>query len=306
MNKGLLEGFTILDFTQRLPGPFAGHLLAGLGACVIKIEDINHKDAFIRGQLSIDDSCFPTWYQKLNENKKIIRLDFNDEQTIQKISSLLNQADALLLGIPKKIKDLLGLTEHALLDRELAVVELLASKDHNKALHDLNALAETGILSLHVNECDRNRVAPPFVPIAGMAFGQKLALELTAGMLRARVDKKSIFIKCALEDVTKEVFGPIWPAQERHKERKSYLHNGLYPCYNIYQTKDNKYVALAAIEAKYWKNFCDIFKLNLNEEERFHYKTQDVFKKIENIFISYSSEEIKEKANQSECCLSLV
>jgi crotonobetainyl-CoA:carnitine CoA-transferase CaiB-like acyl-CoA transferase len=305
MHKDLLEGITILDFSQRLPGPFAGHLLAGLGAKVIKIEDLNHKDAFIRGKLSEQDSCFPTWYKKINENKEIIRFDFNDTNAISEVDELLPKADAIILGIPQSIQEKLHLTKDFLKNKKLSIIELCASRSSKKALHDLNALAETGILSLHVNNSKEKRLSPPFVPMAGMAFGQKLALEITAGILKAKTTGKSVFNKCALDEVTQEIFSPIWPKEERELNRKTYLHNGLYPCYNIYQTEDKKYIALAAIEAKFWNNFCSLFNLDLTSEDRFS-NDEKIFSKIEKEFSQRDQKEILNIANQLDCCLSLI
>ena len=57
-NKNLLNGLQVLDFTHRLPGPLAGHVLALTGAKVIKVEDEVFQDAFIKGLFAEMNSTF--------------------------------------------------------------------------------------------------------------------------------------------------------------------------------------------------------------------------------------------------------
>ena len=59
----MLEGIKILDFTHRLPGPLAGKILSDMGAEVIKVEDIKHKDPFLSGMFSEFDQSFENWYE---------------------------------------------------------------------------------------------------------------------------------------------------------------------------------------------------------------------------------------------------
>ena len=65
----MLKGIKIIDFTHRLPGPLAGKILADLGAEVIKIEDVKHKDPFLSGMFSSFDQSFENWYEELNKKK---------------------------------------------------------------------------------------------------------------------------------------------------------------------------------------------------------------------------------------------
>ena len=107
----LLEGMTILDFSHRLPGPMAGKTLADLGARVIKIEDHVFKDAFIHGLFSEMDNSFPAWYEELNANKEILRFNLKDPQDHKKILSMAHAADGIIMGLPPKVRDAIGLNE---------------------------------------------------------------------------------------------------------------------------------------------------------------------------------------------------
>ncbi|WP_127717671.1 CoA transferase [Halobacteriovorax sp. HLS] len=302
----LLSGLTILDFSHRLPGPLASKLLAGLGANVLKVEDIKFKDPFIYGAFAKFDDSFPHWYEELNSNKQIIRLDFNATDIKLKIKELLENCDAVILGLPEKLLNKLGLNQQDLSSctKPLAVIELLASKEHTKAMHDLNALALTGLLKLHVQDQSAPIVAPPFLPIAGIGFGHKVATDLLAALLKTSRSGCHTFHKCYLFESTKEIFESFWP--KKSQARQKFLHNGLYPCYNLYQTKDKRYIALAAVEEKFWIRFCEIFKLNIESDKRFFYEDQSIFLEVASHIAHYDYEEIAEMTKGEEICLSLV
>ena len=304
--SNLLEGLTILDFSHRLPGPLGSKLLLGLGANIIKVEDSTFKDPFIHGAFAEFDDSFPQWYEELNQSKSIKRLDFKSPTIKQEIRELLEISDGVILGLPAKLNDKLGLTSEvfATLENPIAAIELLASKEHNKAMHDLNALALTGLLKLHVEGENSPIVAPPFLPIAGIGFGHKVATDLVAAILKVKMTKTLVFHKCYLFESTKEIFESFWP--KKSQARKKFLHNGLYPCYNLYQTKDKSYVALAAVEEKFWIRFCEIFKLNIKPEKRFFYEDQSVFLEVASHISHFNSKEIEDMIHDEEICMSLV
>ena len=136
---------------------------------------------------------------------------------------------------------------------------MLASRKVKKSMHDLNAMSLAGLLSLYVADKKEKIVAPPFLPIAGISFGHKAATDLLAAYVKSLRDSKTIFVKTYLDEATEDIYGLFWPEADRKNKRVKFLHNGLYPCYALYQTKDHKYVALAAVEEKFWQRFCEIF-----------------------------------------------
>src|SRR5690606_37853355 len=148
----MLKGITIIDLTHRLPGPLAGKVLSDLGAHVIKIEDEIHKDPFLEGSFAEFDESFTDWYQELNKKKQVKRFDFKSPSIKEDIKKELMKADGILLSLSPKLKEKLGLDELSLrkLNKPLCVVELKASQFGKQAMHDLNALAASGFLSLHV------------------------------------------------------------------------------------------------------------------------------------------------------------
>ena len=297
----------ILDFTHRLPGPLAGKILSDLGYEVIKIEDEKHKDPFLSGMFSAFDDSFEDWYQKLNQKKKILRLDFKSPTIKSLIRKEILEADGILLSLSPKLKETLGLDDDSLksLNKPIAVVELEASKTHNKAMHDLNALALSGFLSLHVCHTDEQIVDPPFFPVAGIAFGQQVATQLLANMIASREEKSLIKSVSYLYETAESILTPFWSKELQSKKRTRFLHNGAYPCYSIYRLRDGNYVALAAVEDKFWNDFIELFNISLPLERRFD-KGPAGFQKVADTFAKLDASEIEVMTRNKELCLSIV
>ena len=301
-----LEGMKIIDLSHRLPGPLCGKILGDLGAEVTKIEDHEFQDPFLSGLFAKFDSSFVSWYENLNRGKKIERFDFNSSLDQEKIHKLVVEADAVIIGIPHKTREKLKITDsHLSLKKPFVVIELLASSHEKKSMHDLNAMAMTGLLSLYVAGRKEKIIDPPFLPIAGISFGHKGATDLLAGMIKAMRVQETQFIKTYLDQVTEEVLGIFWPKSDREKGRHKFLHNGVYPCYSLYRTQDSKYVALAAVEEKFWMRFCEVFSIKTTLD-RFHYEDSKLFDLISKRLSELSQKEIEALIKNEDLCLSII
>lgn len=306
MNFKPLSGLTIIDLSHRLPGPLCGKILCDLGANVIKIEDHVFQDPFLSGLFAQFDSSFISWYENLNAKKKISRYDFNSKTDQKIIHDLVTNADAVIMGLPPKAREKLHLTDHDLqLKKPMVVIELLASAHEKKSMHDLNALAMSGLLTMYVADKKEKIVDPPFLPIAGISFGHKAATDLLAAYILATKENKTQFVKTYLDQVTNELLGIFWPHADRSSGRSRFLHNGIYPCYSLYQTKDHKYVALAAVEEKFWVRFCEVFKIKTTHDRFFH-KDQSLFRLISDELQKYTTSQIEELIKDEDLCLSII
>lgn len=297
----------ILDLTHRLPGPLAGMVLSDLGYEVIKIEDEKHRDPFLSGMFSEFDDSFEDWYRVLNENKQIVRLDFKSPDIKTRIAEYLKDADGVLISLSPKLKTVLGLDDESLsaLNRPIAVVELEASQSHKKAMHDLNALALSGFLSLHVAHVDDQIVDPPFFPIAGIGFGQQVATQILANLLSARENNQVVKSVSYLYETTEKILNPFWSKELQSQKRTKFLHNGAYPCYSLYRLKDGNYVALAAVEEKFWADLIALLNISLPLEKRFDTDSAS-FQKVADTFAKMDASEIENMTRDKELCLSIV
>lgn len=106
-----LEGIRILDLTHMLSGPYAGMILADLGAESIKVEPPLTGEG-TRRLLEKDPknslNGFGAYYMTLNRNKKSVTLDLKSEKGLQIFYELVKTADIVLsnfsAGVTERLK----------------------------------------------------------------------------------------------------------------------------------------------------------------------------------------------------------
>ena len=302
-----LKGFKILDLSHRLPGPLGTHILTQLGAQVTKIEDQKFKDAFLEGLFSDFDSSFKYWYENLNKDKEVIRLDFKSDDFGDQLDQYLAKSDAVLLSLPPKLIEKFQLNPERLaqINPNLAVVVPGSSKRPVGPMHDLNALALTGLLDLYLADKEGDIVSPPFLPLTGIGFGQQIASDILASLLRAKTDNRVVWTETFLLETAEEVYLPFWPQQDREVGKTKFLHNGAFPCYCLYRTSDNQMVAVAAVEEKFWLEFAEIFNIEFDADNRFN-RSQDYFQQVAQKIKALSFQEVNTKLAERQICVSTV
>src|SRR5437868_13345115 len=100
-----LAGITVLEFASYVSGPYAGMMLADLGAEVIKIESSDGGDPF-RGWGAADYSAT---FGSVNRNKKSVVLDLKSPDGLAAARSLAKTADVLIENYRAGAMDRLGL-----------------------------------------------------------------------------------------------------------------------------------------------------------------------------------------------------
>lgn len=108
-----------------------------------------------------------------------------------------------------------------------------------------------------------------------------------------------------MDQVTEEILGIFSPTADRKVGKSKFLHNGVYPCYSLYQTKDKKYVALAAVEEKFWMRFTGVFNIK-TDLDRFHFEDSKLFDILAEAFSKLSQQEIATKIQGEDLCLSII
>lgn len=306
MNK-LLDGFTIIDLSHRLPGPLAGHLLSLMGAKVIKIEDSTFGDPFKQGLFGDMDSSFEYWYRSLNQHKTVQTINFNSASGKEQIQKLIKDADALLMGIPDKVRLKLGLTEDVIQSsRPKAIIEMKASRNDEGALHDLNALAKTGLLGMHIEDHQEDILYPPFLPVSGIIFGHRIAMTTLGALLKLSRTNTGLSETCYLLESTQESLTPFYNDELRKTGETKFLHNGKFPCYALYRLKDGHYAALAAVEDKFWEAFTKAIGLDIEASMRFHYKDDSIFIRVSEKLKTLDSAELQKLTSGTEMCLNIL
>lgn len=280
----------ILDFTTRLPGPLAGALLADLGAQVTKVELEGNEDPFLGADY---EPAFKVWCQNFQSGKSFERVNSKDDE---RLSELLKDCDLALCPPSGFSKNLMSKYPDTMF------IEVIGGSGEQKYLHDLNALFLTKSFSIHLEGQDDPY--PPYLPLAGIIFAQQIALEALAGYHQKMKDPSAPNRKIYLDKCAIKVLDKLWSEELENRSQKRFLHNGRYPCYNIYKSKDGQFVGLAAVETRFWMEFSDVFNLELNPEDRFD-ESGKTGQKLTEMFCNYSALEIGEIIGKRDICVNV-
>ncbi len=249
----------IIDLTWRLPGPLAAYLLAKQGMEVIKYEDRNHRDPFLKWSW---DPAFAEVYEAFQRPKELRLIDFGDPEDVAGLHREIRTADAVLMSFPPRVEQKLGLTEEeiarAYRGAGVCFTRLGFRREGNESAHDLNTLVQSNLLKMHVLDRTDDIIAPPFLPVTGIFFSHHIAVTVLATVLEQQGREEPIQNWCWLQDAVDNAQEAYYPASIQGRTPATFLHNGRFPCYNIYRTADGGYVAMACVEPKFWSRFREL------------------------------------------------
>jgi len=250
----------IIDLTWRLPGPLATYFLANQGMQVIKFEDVNHRDPFLKWYW---DPAFAEVYHAFQGPKELRLIDFGAAADVAALHDELRSADAVVMSFPRRVEEKLGLTAGQIAERFSGVcftrLGFRPGDDHSA--HDLNTMAQSNLLKMHILDRTDDIIAPPFLPVTGMFFSYHIAITVLATALRQKGESAPIQNWCYLQDAVDQATGAYYPSSIQDRTPATFLHNGRFPCYNIYRTADGGYLAVAAVEPKFWLRFRELVGL---------------------------------------------
>jgi len=105
----MLEGVRVVDLTSVVFGPYCTHILAELGADVVKVESPGSGDAFRwSGKAAATPGMAPA-FKAINRGKQSIALDLKNSADLETMKALLAEADVFVLNVRGKAVERLGL-----------------------------------------------------------------------------------------------------------------------------------------------------------------------------------------------------
>lgn len=233
-----LIGVRVLDLTRLLPGAYATLLLANLGADVIKVEDPRGGD----GMRSLPTVGRRSYFSLLNRNKRSVTLDLRSPAAPAVVDALCARADVVVDSFRPSTAKRLGVDAASLHARHPRLVCASISgfgqtgPYAERAAHDINYQALAGLLR------------PPQLP--GPLIGDiGAATQAAIGILAALVQRGRTGVGAVI-DVSIHDAALAWAMFPDTGE----LANA---CYNVYETADGRWLALGALEPKFWKGFCE-------------------------------------------------
>ncbi len=244
----------IIDLTWRLPGPLATYFLARHDVEVVKYEDVAHRDPFLKWDW---DPAFADIYNVFQAPKDLRLIDFSNPDDVAALHDEIRRSNAVVMSLPEKVEAKLGLTHDDIVENFIGVsfTRLGFRQGDDHSAHDLNTLAQSGLLRMHILDRTDDIIAPPFLPVTGMFFSYHIAISILATLFEQKQSERSVQNWCYLQDAVDRAQEAYYPASLHDRSPATFLHNGRFPCYNIYRTKDGGYLAVAAVEPKFWERF---------------------------------------------------
>jgi alpha-methylacyl-CoA racemase len=254
-----LAGLCVVELHAIGPVPFAGRLLSSLGAQVIRVSPPNDPGLGV---------SMPAQFDLLNTAKTSQALDLKDPAQLNTLHTLLNKADVLLEGFRPGVLERLGLAPDNLLENHprLVIGRLSGWGDQGplaaRAGHDINYLALTGVLHAIGTK------ASPVVPLNLVADFGGGAMHLVVGVLAQLVQRSitgrggvvSTSITAGTVGLTPMFYGMLAGKLWNTKREQSLL-DGSVPFYRVYETQDKKFVAVGALEPKFFAQLVQIIGL---------------------------------------------
>lgn len=258
-----LHGIRIVDFSRLLPGPWCTQTLGDLGADVIKIEQPEIGD-YARFNPPMLKSV-GVYFNSINRNKRSIALDLTKPEDKAVALKLIASADVVVesyrAGVPKK----LDIDYDSVKKINPSVIYCSITGFGNESAlgrvpgHDLSIQGVAGTLGKHI----KDGAVPPMPTFQAGDF--TAAAFATIGILAACLGRKSSgegrYLEIPMYDSLISVSnvalsGPL--ARLAGYTGKPEMEPwGRNPRYNIYQTRDGKYVTVCLLEYRGWQRFCE-------------------------------------------------
>jgi crotonobetainyl-CoA:carnitine CoA-transferase CaiB-like acyl-CoA transferase len=257
-----LAGVRVLDLTRLLPGPVCSLYLADLGADVVKIEDTGAGD-YARS-LGGKPGSVSSFFRAVNRGKRSIALDLKDARGRAAFQALARGADALVESFRPGVMAALGIDYGAIAAINPRIVYASISgygqsgPRAHLAGHDINYLGYAGVL-----DQTGARGGPPVLSnlqIADLLGGAaSAAIAMLAALFDAQRTGRGRHVDVAMADAslahnimplsTLDNFGAL-------RSRGDDLLTGGVPCYGVYPTQDGRWLAVGALEPKFWTALC--------------------------------------------------
>jgi len=249
---GPLAGLKVLEFEAIGPGPFAGMLLADMGADVLLVDRPASSDLGLARE---------RWMDVMLRGRRSVTLDLKSKDGAAAALELVARADALIEGFRPGVMERLGLGPEVCLKQNPKLVygRMTGWGQEGplapRAGHDINYIALAGVL----NAFGRKGQAPvPPLNLVGDfgGGGMLLGFGIACALLHAHKTGQGQVVDAAMVDgaaLLAAMFSGFLAAGRWSEERGVNLLDTGAPWYDCYETRDGKYVAIGAIEAKFYE-----------------------------------------------------
>lgn len=249
---GPLKGIRIIELGTLGPAPFASSVLADFGADVVRIDRQSSVDSGIN---------FPPELDPYNRNKRSVALDLKHPDAVNLALQMISKADIFIEGFRPGITERLGLgPEICATHNPRLIYARMTGWGQDGPLaqvagHDINYLALTGAL-----DCIGEKEYPPVPPLNLVADLGGGAMYLVAGILAAVIESRHSgqgqVIDMAMIEGVANLMSAFYAFNQQKVwtlQRGDNFVDGGAPFYRTYETSDGKYVAVGALESRFYK-----------------------------------------------------
>lgn len=249
---GPLTGIRVLEFEAIGPAPFAGMLLADMGADVLAVDRPASSDLGLERE---------RWYDVMMRGKRSVTVDLKSASGKQAVLELIARADALIEGFRPGVMERLGIGPDAALAKNPRLVYGRMTgwgQDGPlapRAGHDINYIALSGVLNAFGREGE-----PPVPPLNLVGDfgggGMLLGFGVACALIEASRSGKGQVVDAAMVDgasLLAAMFHGFLKAGRWSESRGENILDTGAPWYEVYETKDGKFVSIGSIEPKFYE-----------------------------------------------------
>lgn len=258
---GALDGIRVVDLTTLYPGPLATMLLGDLGAEVIRV-DAPDRDDLLRWMPPHGCDGEGALYRMVGRNKRSVALDLKQAEGREALLRICDNADVLVEQFRPGVLDRLGLSWEVLHARNPKLVLCSISAfgqhgpGHERAGHDINFLARAGLSAVLGRRGAGPLPLPTLVGDVGGGTWPAVSGILAALLHRGRTGLGQQ-VDIAMTDgallMNAMAANEALAAQRDAEPEGSWLDGGSF--YDYYRTRDGRYLAVGALEPKFWSQF---------------------------------------------------
>ena len=260
---GPLAGIRVLELEAIGPAPFCGMLLADMGADVLLVDRPSDPKLGIERE---------RWSDLMLRGRRSVTLDLKAPGGADALLQLVERADALLEGFRPGVLERLGLAPEVLLARNprLVIGRMTGWGQDGplapRAGHDIDYIARSGVLHAI------GRAGAPAVPPLNLigdfgGGGMLLGFGVACALLEARSSGRGQVVDAAMVEGASLLTTMFWgmrAAGTWSDERGTNLLDGGAPWYDSYETADGRFVAIGALEPKFYAEL--LARLGLADE----------------------------------------
>ena len=249
--SGPLSGIRVLEFESIGPAPFAGMLLADMGADVLVVDRPATTDLGLKRE---------RWYDVMMRGKRSVTLDLKKKDSSQAALELLARADALIEGMRPGVMERLGLgPDEALKRNPKLVYGRMTGWGQDgplapRAGHDINYIALAGVL--HAFGRKGEAPVPPLNLVGDFGGGgMLLGFGVACALLEASRSGRGQVVDAAMVDgasLLAAMFAGFLKAGTWSEQRGENILDTGAPWYNVYETRDGKHVSIGSIESRFF------------------------------------------------------